>query len=375
MNRIIQRMLNTKATLENAVKNIFPPQTRKRIKYGLAIFLILAFIPEIYIVPYYFAVIKPAGESEFIQILETVQSLNSTEDKVDAISDWQENNFTNIYGIQPNFSLDLGWYPLLGTSRYPVYYNASNQQPVKIRALFSPFTNDPYWITYFHCGACGELAELFYFITNKSHIESRMVNTKGEDHAWVEVKIHDTWMYFDPTLVEIFHRNPEYRDRWFGEPKNFESSWTWNVSRVTVSATDEDLTKYYTAVLNVSIRITATKRIEIFKYDTGKQKWISLLSRDVAYSENETIEVIQLGESNRYKIEALSVNGYLPIRNIQEQEFFLNTTGNVSYTLNPKDGRLDPDYALICLEISLIILSIEIIWLWKIIQKRKNNKK
>jgi hypothetical protein len=224
MHPIIQKLQHTQTAINNSIDSKFTPRSRKIIKYSVLIFLIVAFIPEIYIIPYYFAVIKPAGESEINQILDRVQLMNSTEEKVYAISDWEEQNFTNIYGIKPNVSLDFGAFLLYGGGRYPVYINTSNQQPVKIRALLSPFMNDPYWITYFHSGACGELAELFHHITNRSNIESRIVQTKGEDHGWVEVKINNEWFYFDPTLVEIYQRNPEYRNRWFSEPKNFESA-------------------------------------------------------------------------------------------------------------------------------------------------------
>jgi len=294
---------------------------------------------------------------------------------VNTISNWEEQNFTNIYGIRPNLSLDFGAFLLYGDGRYPVYINTSNPQPIKIRAHLSPFTNDPYWITYFHSGACGELAELFNFIMNKSHIESRIVQTKGEDHAWVEVKINGTWMYFDPTLVEIYQRNPEYQSRWFGEAKNFESAWTWNVSRVVVSSTKEDITSRYTQVVNISVLFTSSKQIGISKYDNGKKNWIDLFSQEVPSTNNQTIELIQLGESNRYKIRASNYgNGFLPIPMYQEQEIFLNSTKNVSICLSPNNGQYDFVPGFILIGICLIVLCYEIKWIRQWFKKRKDEE-
>lgn len=190
-----------------------------------------------------------------------------------------------------------------------------------------------------------------------------MVQTTGEDHAWVEVKINDTWMYFDPTLVEIFQRNPESRNRWFSEPKNFESAWTWNISRVTVSSTKEDISPRYTKVINISVILTSAKQISVSKYDNGKKDWFSLFSRDVSSSGNQTIEEIQLGDSNRYKIRASNYGtGFIPIPKFQEQEFFLNSTENISFSLNPDEGTIDiPMLGIVggC----LIVFIIEIQWI------------
>jgi hypothetical protein len=375
MHPIIQTLQNVQTTVKDTLDKILTPRSRKIIKYCILIFLIIAFIPEIYIIPYYFVIIKPGGETEINQILNRAQIMNTTEEKVITISDWQEQNFTNIYGLHPNISLDFGWYPFFGTGRYPVYINASNQQPLKIRAIISPFTNDPNWITYFHCGACGELAELFYHVTNKSQIESRLVQTTGEDHAWVEVKINDSWMYFDPTLVEIFQRNSEFRNRWFSKPENFESAWSWNVSRVTVSSTQEDITMRYTKVVNVFVNLTSTKYITISKYDTGKKGWISLFSRVISSSNSQTHEEIQVGESNRYKIRASNYGeGYLPIPMYQEHEFFQNTTSNISFNMNPNEGSVDIAPSIGIFGFFLIVIVIEIKWIWGWLQKEKPDR-
>lgn len=352
-----------------------PLDSRKKIKFSILILFIIAFIPEVYIVPYYFVVVHPAGESEINSVLEKVQSVNPSDAKVNAISDWEEQNFTNIYGVKPNFSLDFGAFLLYGDGRYPIYINTSNQQPIKIRAFISPFMNDPNWITYFHCGACGELATLFNYISNKAHIESRMVQTTGEDHAWVEVKINDSWTYFDPTLVEIFQRNSDYRSKWFGDPKNFEGVWSWNISRVTVVSTNEDLTPKYTQSVNVTVLLNSSNLISVTKYDNGKKNWIELFFRGVTSSDNQIVESIPLGESNRYKIRATNFgNGYVPIPKFQEQEIFPNSTENISVSLNPDNGSYD-----IPLFVGIIVVIggfLFVIWeIVKILQRIIHNRK
>jgi hypothetical protein len=376
MKWIRQKFLNLKDSSKKALDNFLTPRSRKFIKYSIIIILILAFIPEIYIAPYYFVVVKPAGEGEINQILEKVQSLNTTEERVSAISNWEEQNFTNIYGISPNISLDFGWYPFLGSGRYPVYLNFSNQQPLKIRAFISPFTNDPYWISYFHSGACGELSELFHFVTNKSQIESRIVSTKGEDHAWVEIKVNDTWMYFDPTLVEIYNRNPENRNKWFSEPKNFEDAWGWNLSRVTVLSTSEDISTAYTKVGNVSVHLVSSKEIKISKYDVWKKDWFLVLSRNGLSSESPIEENIQLGEFNLYRIRATNYGGGInPIPKYQEKEFFLNSTENMSIYLDPNNGEFDHLSGIIIIAGCIIVFVYEIVCIRNWLQKRRELKK
>jgi hypothetical protein len=375
MQKIPKKIHDSYSSLKGVIDNYLTPRSRKIIKYGILIFLIVAFIPEVYLVPCYFAIVKPTGETEINQILEKVQVIKTTDEKVNTISDWEEQNFTNIYGIKPNLSLDFGAFFLYGDGRYPVYINTSNQQPIKIRAPLSPFTNDPYWITYFHSGACGELAELFNYLVNKSYIESRIVQTRGEDHEWVEVKINGSWKYFDPTLVEIFQKNPEYRSKWFGESKDFESAWTWNVSRVVVSSTQEDITSGYTQVVNISVLLTSSKQISVSKYDNGKKKWIDLFSREVTSQNNQTIELIQLGESNRYKIRVSNYgNGFIPIPMYQEQEIFLNSTENVSMSLNTNNGQYDFVPGFILIGTCLIALGYEIKWIRQRLKKRKEKK-
>jgi hypothetical protein len=251
-------------------------------------------------------------------------------------------------------------------------YNPSNHQQIKIRALLSPFSGDPFWITYFHSGACGELASLFNHVANKSAIESRIVQTKGEDHGWVEVKINNTWYYFDPTLVEIFQRNNEYRNKWFNTPNNLEEAWGWNISRVTVVSSEEDLTSNYTKTVNVSVILNSTKQITLSKFDNGKNDWITLFTKSPNKSKNQAIEELHLGESNRYKIRASNYGNYLfPIPMYQEQEFSLNSTENLSFSMNPDNGQVDIVLLSIISVICFIFIGYEIKWIRDWFRKRK----
>lgn len=362
-----------KSAIREKIEENLSEKSRKIIKIGFLILLVIAFIPEVYLVPYYFVVIKPSAETEINQILDKVHTVNSTDEKVTLISDWQEQNYTNIYGIEPNASLDIIWYPFLKTGRYPIYYNGANGQSIKIRAILSPFSNDPFWITYYHSGACGELASLFDYVANKSSVESRIVHTKGEDHAWVEVKTNDTWYYFDPTLVEIYQREDKYRDKWFSTPDNFEAAWTWNVSRVNVLSTDEDITTNYTQTANVSVILNSTKDITLSKFDNGKKEWKTLLTKNIPELKNQTIEEFYLGESNRYKIRASNYGSLLPIPRYQEQEFFLNSTGNISITMNPDNGEVDFGLLITISVILFVVLWYEAKWIRGWFGKKEEN--
>ena len=120
MHQIVQKIQQLNITTRRKIDSKLSQKSQKIIKTGILIFLVIAFIPEIYLIPGYFLIIKPSAETEINEILDKVQMMNSTEEKVTSISDWQEQNFTNIYGIEPNASLDFGWYPIFKTGRYPV---------------------------------------------------------------------------------------------------------------------------------------------------------------------------------------------------------------------------------------------------------------
>jgi hypothetical protein len=142
--------------------------------------------------------------------------------------------------------------------RYPVYLDSG----IKIRALNSPFSNDPHWIAYFKVGGCGELASVFCEVANQVGLETRVVGTEGEEHAWNEVKIGD-WKHIDPTIYYL-----NYTSEWFDNPQFYEEHW-FHISKVFVERTGEDVTQKYTdvGILNMSstklidkVSITALKK-------------------------------------------------------------------------------------------------------------------
>jgi hypothetical protein len=128
-------------------------------------------------------------------------------------------------------------------------------------------------------------------------------------------------------------------------------------------------------VINVSVFLTSTKRISVYKYDNTKKDWFFLFTRDVPSLNNQIVEEIQLGDSNRYKIRASNYGGYIPIPMFQEQEFLLNTSENVSLDLNPNNGQYDLVFGFIIIGICLIVIGYEIRWIRQWIQKRKESGK
>jgi len=104
-------------------------------------------------------------------------------------------------------------------------------------------------------GACGELAYLFYEVTNRSGLETRVVGTVGEDHSWNEIKLYDKWIHVDPTIYYLNYHN-ETSVKWFDNPNCYEKELHWfKISRVIVYETGEDVTQNYTKLgkMNISI--------------------------------------------------------------------------------------------------------------------------
>ena len=258
-----------------------------RKNYKIISFLILIWlIPEIYLYPVFLLVIKPTGKEEINEILIQVNKTNNTFEKLKMIAEWEVEDFTNVYNNNPDFTLD----PFF---RYPVYFDGG----VKVRAsspLIPELSNNPYWIAFFKVGACGELASLFSEVSKRAGIETRIVGTKGEDHSWVEIKLNDKWIHVDPTLYYI---NYQYHQslKWIDNPRFHDLRW-FNISKVVVENTNEDITRKYTDVGILRIYLDKpANRIIVKTVKDEKEREVTIVEA------NSLIIDIELG-GKRYNI-------------------------------------------------------------------------
>ncbi|RLI73681.1 hypothetical protein DRP04_15510 [Archaeoglobales archaeon] len=222
--------------------------------FALLIFILLV-LPEIYIFPLFLLVIKPVGNKKIDEILAQVDAINDTYKKLERIAKLEVKDFKDIYKHPPDSALDLITYVLsmvCGSNycRYPIYFDSG----IRVRAADSPLSNDPYWIAFFKVGGCSELASLFNEIAKRAGLEVRVVETRGEDHAWVEVKINGKWVHVDPTLYYInYHFGSNIK--WFDNPGFYELKW-FRISKVFVKNTNEDITEKYTDIGALVVYLT-----------------------------------------------------------------------------------------------------------------------
>jgi|GEM_PF-1184282 hypothetical protein len=219
----------------------------KIIKVLFALFLLFILVPEIYLYPFYLALIKPTSENKIQEAINQVRAIENHSKKLEELVVWEVRDFYNSYSKKPDFCLDL-------FCRYAVY----NKDELRIRVLSSiipELQNNPYWVAYFKVGGCGELATLFRELTYRVGFDSRVVGTKGEDHSWVEVKISGRWVHADPTIYYLYYHSAMNLD-WFDNPMFYDRSW-FRISRVIVDKTEEDITKRYTDVGLLKVNFTS----------------------------------------------------------------------------------------------------------------------
>ena len=153
-----------------------------------------------------------------------------------------------------------------------VYDDPSKKIRIESRGIFD---NDPYFITYFKTGACGESAALFNYLANTSGFESRIVGTSAEDHQWDEIKINNNWVQVDPTIYYYYYTDPvtysQYRNFWFDNPKAYsEIGWyDGGYSSVSVVNTNEDLSTKYCNFSSLSISCLGCDHIRITPIGRG----------------------------------------------------------------------------------------------------------
>ncbi len=191
----------------------------------------------------YTTTIKPTGAERLNSICCSVREINNSEDKLNSIAEWTIQDF--FYGDNKNvICADR-------LCRYWIYENGNiRAYSSEERFLFweyhwnSPFRDDPYWISYYKVGACEELAVLFNEIASRTGFTTRRVGHPNI-HEWVEIKMNDTWWYFDPTYYYQSAGNRNISYKWFNLTSNYRKNcWDFH-SKVIVTETGEDISDNY----------------------------------------------------------------------------------------------------------------------------------
>jgi|GEM_PF-1576661 hypothetical protein len=242
--------------------------------------------------------IAPEGESEIEVLVDRTNATKGTIEKLEMVAKWEAENIDYVYGIDLDFS--LGGY---------AFYSINEK--LKIRPIQSPYNNDPKWIAYYKVGGCGELASFFYEVAKRAGFEVRVVEDNGIDHAWVEVKINDSWVVADPTIYWLYVGDPKnnsgWNKLWFNNKSWYE---LWRFSRVVTrsqNGTILDLTANYTRIYNVTISIDPEVQNGILKVTT----WKGSQERIVFYSTVNGSDNISLSLGNRiYKFELIEPTWY-----------------------------------------------------------------
>ncbi|AAB91309.1 MULTISPECIES: transglutaminase domain-containing protein [Archaeoglobus] len=265
----------------------------------ILLILFCTFIIYNFFTIWYYLIIAPVGESEIKKIVEEVNSTSGTYQKLEKIAKWEGENIAYIYGINPNFSI-------------PSYHFYWINGELKIRALEnSGFNGDPRWIAYFKVGGCGELARLFCEAAKRAGFEARVVSDLGYDHAWVEVKINNSWVVADPTVYWLYVNYPEKYPNW---NKLWFNNESWanliDFSRVVTvlpNGSVLDLTSNYTKTYNVTITIDQNVEKGILKVTT----WKGSVERTVYSKAVNKSDTVNLALATRiYKFELIVPTWY-----------------------------------------------------------------
>jgi hypothetical protein len=224
--------------------------------------------------------IEPSGEAEINKITTNISMLNTSEkDKIKSILDWEiiTRNFSDTYGKPDSKTDDLRSYG-----------------------------DNPQVISYYMRGHCYELAVLFNEVANRIGLDSRVVTTSTEDHVWDEVKINNQWIPVDPTIYyNDVQPNSTFNHSWFNNTRAYNRyghdavGW-FNLSRVYVMDTGEDITNKYTDTGTLRIIFKPSDRI-IVRTTKGDGVFNDTFLRDVfSYAINSKSSKLELnlGEKN-----------------------------------------------------------------------------
>jgi transglutaminase/protease-like cytokinesis protein 3 len=206
----------------------------------------------------YARVIQPEGDRELSQIVSEASLVPNLTERLEYIADWEVQNFTEIYWERAK-GRDVQLKSLNFPINTYIYTDSGKIRAMDTLFAHNPYNNDPRWITYYRFGACGELAYLFVNVTNRTGIPTRVIiaelttNYFGlfdivtGNHAWVEVRIGDSWYFFDPDAYGQYRvlGNENFNGRWFGRPENYDIFSADQVSRVIDPATGVDVVERY----------------------------------------------------------------------------------------------------------------------------------
>lgn len=175
--------------------------------------------------------ILPHSEKEINFIVDQTNNILNDTEKLEFIADWEVNNFTYFLFEQSYRNSNYSIRPL-DPPIYSYFYDSYG----KIRATFryfplnlfiqqNQYVNNPYWITYYKMGGCGELAYLFANISNRSGYPTKVIGAtiKDNNHAWVEININGELLVFDPSNYYFYKilRLENYNNTWLNKPETY----------------------------------------------------------------------------------------------------------------------------------------------------------
>ena len=168
----------------------------------------------------YISIINPEGEKNILEAVNIASKLNSTDDKLNSIFEWELNDWVNPRWGATYSCLDPG-------CRY-FYYN-NDKSKIRADVMYPPrfgtiyFPNDPAWIAYYKTGACQEISVLFADTANRSGFQTHTVY--WVTHQWTEININGEWWYYDPVCsYEKYRMNMTDYHMWFNKTKYFRTN-------------------------------------------------------------------------------------------------------------------------------------------------------
>jgi hypothetical protein len=100
-------------------------------------------------------------------------------------------------------------------------------------------------------GACGEMATMASTFLNIMHLDARSVVLPAEDHAFVEVRLNESWMVVDPGYYQSEILTREERAN-----RRVEEMGTISYVVTFSDSSFIELTQYYVPTDTIQIRIT-----------------------------------------------------------------------------------------------------------------------
>ncbi|MFA7707861.1 MAG: transglutaminase domain-containing protein [Candidatus Pacearchaeota archaeon] len=176
---------------------------------------------------------------------EQIKDLNTSEEKIINLLEWEKTNFKGIYDTKQF----MFWFTKNGHTRFCIRTDKDN---------------DREWVYFSKCGACGESALLFKAMMDDLNISTRLIKNPGDDHTWTEVNLNGSWIITDPSQGKF---NLTIQDM----------NWGFNRSYVYAdysNGTKIDLTNKYNPTGNLTIKYKGNKsvKVQIIKISPNFQK-------------------------------------------------------------------------------------------------------